>query len=166
MRIENLKHLYEEQLADLRDTETELQRAMSTLAPRTTARELRAALEEEADVTERQSSGLDDLMEDLDASRADRFRGPAAMVKDLEVLVERCDNPEVRDAAIIAGLQRIKHYEIAGYGCARAYAEQLGEGEAAERLGELLEEESKEDEKLTRLANESINQLAAEPATV
>lgn len=32
---------------------------------------------------------------------------------------------EVRDAGLIAAAQRVEHYEIAGYGCARTYAQLL-----------------------------------------
>ena len=43
---------------------------------------------------------------------------------------------DTKDAAIIAAAQRVEHYEIAGYGTARTYANLLGESEAAELLGD------------------------------
>jgi len=64
--------------------------------------------------------------------------------------------PEVLDAGLIAAAQRVEHYEIAGYGCARTYAQLLGLKEVASSLQQTLNEEKETDQKLTELA-ESIN---------
>jgi len=68
---------------------------------------------------------------------------------------------EVKDAAIIGAAQRVEHYEMAGYGTARAFAELLGEAEHVSLLQETLEEEKQADEKLTQLA-EQINAKAVQ----
>ena len=60
----------------------------------------------------------------------------------------------VKDAAIIGAAQRVEHYEIAGYGTVRAFAELLGENEHISLIDETLEEEKQADEKLTQLAEE------------
>jgi ferritin-like metal-binding protein YciE len=67
----------------------------------------------------------------------------------------------VRDAALIAAAQRVEHYEIAGYGCARTFAELLGHQEVVDLLQETLDEEKATDEKLTQIAMETVNQEAA-----
>ena len=64
---------------------------------------------------------------------------------------------EVRDAGLIAAAQRAEHYEIAGYGCARTYAELLGDKKGARTLDAILREEAATDEKLTKLARSVIN---------
>jgi ferritin-like metal-binding protein YciE len=64
---------------------------------------------------------------------------------------------EVRDAGLIAAAQRVEHYEIAGYGCARTYAELLGDKQGARLLNTSLREEGDTDKKLTRLAKSVIN---------
>ncbi len=58
----------------------------------------------------------------------------------------------VMDTALIAAAQRVEHYEMAGYGCARAIAETLGYQDAVELLQQTLEEEKEADEKLTQIA--------------
>jgi ferritin-like metal-binding protein YciE len=68
---------------------------------------------------------------------------------------------QVRDAAIIAAAQRVEHYEIAGYGCARTFATQLGNEEAATLLQHSLDEEKAADDKLTRIATQHVNEEAA-----
>jgi ferritin-like metal-binding protein YciE len=71
-------------------------------------------------------------------------------------------DPAVMDAGLIAAAQRVEHYEIAGYGCARTFARQLGEEDAADLLQETLGEEAETDEKLTELAESIINVEAAQ----
>jgi len=70
-------------------------------------------------------------------------------------------DPEVKDAALIAAAQRVEHYEIAGYGCARTFARQLGQHNVAALLQQTLDEESGTDKTLTRLAESGINAEAA-----
>jgi ferritin-like metal-binding protein YciE len=63
----------------------------------------------------------------------------------------------VRDAGLIAAAQRAEHYEIAGYGCARTYAQLLGDKTGARLLDTTLKEEGETDKKLTKLAKSAIN---------
>jgi ferritin-like metal-binding protein YciE len=77
-----------------------------------------------------------------------------------EMFEEEADS-EVKDAGLISAAQRVEHYEIAGYGTARTYAEILGDTEGAQLLQTTLGEEASTDEKLTKLAKSSINIQAA-----
>ena len=78
-----------------------------------------------------------------------------------EEMVEEEADPEVKDAGLISAAQRVEHYEIAGYGTARTYAEMLGDNEGAKLLQTTLGEEAETDQKLTKLAKSSINVAAA-----
>ena len=77
-----------------------------------------------------------------------------------EVLDSDMTGP-VRDAALIAAAQRVEHYEIAGYGTVRAYAELLGDRKAVSLLDKSLEEESLANEKLNSIAMKQVNNKAA-----
>lgn len=68
---------------------------------------------------------------------------------------------KVRDAGIIASVQKVKHYEIATYGTLHAYAKTLGENKAANLLAMTLEEEKKTDAALTGIALTAVNVEAA-----
>ncbi len=46
------------------------------------------------------------------------------------------------DAGLIAGCQRVEHYEIAAYGTLVAWARAMGHNEAADLLQETLDEEN------------------------
>ena len=63
----------------------------------------------------------------------------------------------VKDAAIIAAAQKIEHYEISGYGTARAFARELGLKEVVSLLETTLNEEYKSDNMLTALALRKVN---------
>ena len=75
-------------------------------------------------------------------------------------MIEEDAGDEVRDAGLIAAAQRVEHYEIAGYGCARTYAELLGDTEGARLLQQTLDEEGDADKKLTEIAESSLSALA------
>src|SRR5262249_51630349 len=64
---------------------------------------------------------------------------------------------DVRDAAIIGVAQRIEHYEIAAYGCARTYARRLNRLDEARLLQETLDEEGRTDRRLSEIAEGRIN---------
>jgi len=85
------------------------------------------------------------------------------LIQEGEEAIELKGDAAVRDAALIAAAQRVEHYEIAGYGCARTYAKLLGHSEATKLLQETLDEEKRTDEKLTELAVGSINTEAIDP---
>jgi ferritin-like metal-binding protein YciE len=79
------------------------------------------------------------------------------LLKEGEEMIEEDAEEEVRDAGLIAAAQRVEHYEMAGYGCARTYAELLGDPDSAQLLQTTLNEESDTDKKLTDLAKSVIN---------
>jgi ferritin-like metal-binding protein YciE len=72
-------------------------------------------------------------------------------------MMEEDAETEVMDAGLIAAAQRIEHYEIAGYGTVRTYAELLGDKDAARLLQQTLDEEGKTDKMLTQIAEDTIN---------
>ena len=49
----------------------------------------------------------------------------AGIVQEADDRVNQATTPDVRDAAIVGAAQRMEHYEIAAYGCARTYARRL-----------------------------------------
>ena len=83
------------------------------------------------------------------------------LLEEGEELLKENAEPEVLDAGLIAAAQRVEHYEIAGYGTARTFAQRLGRQDAARLLQETLDEEAATDKKLTQLAEQNINRKAA-----
>jgi ferritin-like metal-binding protein YciE len=72
-------------------------------------------------------------------------------------LIKEKPEPQVLDAGLISAAQHVEHYEMAGYGAVRTWAEKLGRDEDARLLQETLDEEHEANELLTTLALQSIN---------
>src|SRR5690606_28464023 len=71
------------------------------------------------------------------------------LVEESKEVIEDVEAGPLRDAALIGGVQKTEHYEIAAYGTLCALAKQLGYKEALPLLKETLAEEKATDEKLT-----------------
>jgi len=83
------------------------------------------------------------------------------LISDGEEMIDATGSTDVKDAALIAAAQRVEHYEISGYGTARAIAQELGLTEVVTLLQQTLDEEKAADEKLTTIAESSVNVRAA-----
>jgi len=162
MEINSLQELYVEQLKDLYDAEHQIIKALPKMIDKAESEELKDALNEHLEVTKEQANRIERIFSDMgDKAKAEKCKGMQGVIAEGDGLIGDIEDPGVRDAAIIASAQRVEHYEMAGYGTARTYANQLGEDEAADLLQQTLDEEKEADEKLTQLASE-INQEAAE----
>lgn len=161
MAIESLNELFVEQLRDLYDAENQLIKALPKMSEGATSDELREGIEEHLEQTKEHAQRLEQIFENLgEKAKGKKCKGMEGVIKEGSEALEEDMDEDVRDAAIIAGAQRVEHYEIAGYGTARTYANLLGEREAASLLEQTLQEEKETDAKLTELA-EAIN-IAAE----
>lgn len=162
MEINSLRELYIDHLRDLYDAENQLIKALPRMAKEASSDELRQAVEEHLEQTRGQAERLEQIFEQLgEKPKGKKCKGMQGVIEEGKETLEEDMEEETKDAAIIAAAQRVEHYEIAGYGTARTYANLLGENEAAELLEETLNEEKETDQKLTQLAEE-INVEAAE----
>jgi ferritin-like metal-binding protein YciE len=84
------------------------------------------------------------------------------LIEEAKELLAEKPEPDVLDAGLISKAQHVEHYEIAGYGTVRTYAELLGEERQVQLLQQTLDEEKETDTLLTQLAESSINIEALE----
>src|SRR6187549_51026 len=163
MALESLQDLYLEQLRDLHSAEDQIIEALPKMIKKTNHPELRRAFETHLRQTEEQLRRLEQIGEqsgqDLGGHTCKGMKG--LLEEGEELMKERADS-DVLDAALISAAQRVEHYEMAGYGCARTFARLLGFAEAEVLLQETLDEEGQADKKLTELAETTINIEAAE----
>lgn len=162
MKNEALRELYIGELKDLYNAETQLVKALPKMAKASSSDELKSGFEQHLNQTKGHVERLERIFEMLDESpKGKKCVGMEGLVKEgAEIMGEDYDD-QVLDAALIAAAQRVEHYEIAGYGTVRTYADLLGEEEHASLLAEILQEEKETDEKLTELSQE-INLQASE----
>lgn len=157
-----LRQLLEDQLKDIYYAEKAIAKALPDIAEMAESQELVDALNEHTEETLQQVTRLENVFEVLDLKAvAEKCEAIEGLLREADDIVDELEQGPVRDAGIIAACQKIEHYEIASYGTLRAFANILGEYEAASLLEETLEEEKEADIKMTDLAESIINIEAA-----
>jgi ferritin-like metal-binding protein YciE len=166
MKANSLQELYIEQLRDLYDAEHQIIKALPKLIDAAQSDRLKDALREHLEVTKEQASRIEQIFESRgEKAHAERCKGMQGVIQEGDELVKGIKDANVRDAAIIASAQRVEHYEMAGYGTARTYADLLEENEASQLLQQTLDEEKEADETLTDLAEEINAEAETESST-
>ena len=158
-KMVSLDELYVDALKDLYSAENQLIKALPKMAKAAEASDLRKAFESHLKETQRQAERIERIFSDR-GSGSPKGKKCAAMEGLLEEgkeVMEEDMEPDVMDAALIGAAQKVEHYEIAGYGTARAWARLLGYEKAARLLEETLKEESAANEKLTQIAESHVN---------
>jgi ferritin-like metal-binding protein YciE len=164
MQKDSLRELYIDELRDLYNAETQLVKALPKMAKASSNDKLREAFEEHLRQTTEHVSRLEQIFDQLDEKASGKkCLGMEGLVKEGAETIKEDYSDDVKDAGIIGAAQRVEHYEMAGYGTVRTFAELLGENEHVSLLEKTLEEEKQADQKLSELAEE-INQQAAQGA--
>lgn len=162
MELDSLQALYVDELKDLYSAEKQILKALPKMIKAASHEELAATFSEHLRVTERQVQRLERIFADLDESpRGKKCVGMEGLIEEAQELLKEKPEPEVLDAGLISKAQHVEHYEMAGYGTVRTYAEQLGLTKHAELLQQTLDEEGDADKRLSALAEASINVEAA-----
>jgi ferritin-like metal-binding protein YciE len=161
MKLERLKDLYIHELKDLYSAEKQIINALPKMIKTAADKQLAAGFEEHFEQTKEHAARLEKILTSHDEStRGPKCQGMEGVIKEGEEMIAEDAEDEVRDAGLIAAAQRVEHYEMAGYGCARTYAELLGDRQGAQLLQTTLMEELATDKKLTKLAKSVINVAA------
>jgi ferritin-like metal-binding protein YciE len=162
MEVETLQDLYFHELKDLYSAEQQLVKALPKMAKAATNKELAAGFQEHLEQTKGHGRRLEQILSGHKQTvRGPKCKGMEGIVAEGAEMIEEEADDEVKDAGLIAAAQRVEHYEMAGYGTARTYAEILGDKEGASLLQTTLEEERATDQKLTKLAKSAVNMAAA-----
>jgi ferritin-like metal-binding protein YciE len=158
MELATLQDLLIDELEDIYDAEHQLLKALPKMANTATSPDLKKSFETHLTQTESHVQRLEQVFkifgEEPERKTCKAMKGLIA--EGAEVIKEDA-TPEVKDVALIASAQRVEHYEMAAYGCAKTYAEELGKLDAVELLDQTLKEEKQTDSKLTKLAVTVIN---------
>ena len=158
MEMETLKDLYIEELKDLYSAENQIIKALPKMIKAASHNELKQAFTTHLKETEIHAQRIEAVCEELGVSpKGKKCVGMEGLLKEGSELIKEGPEPDVLDAGLIAAAQHVEHYEMAGYGCCRTYARQLGYESQAEMLQATLDEEGNADKILTNIAETSIN---------
>jgi ferritin-like metal-binding protein YciE len=163
MKLNSLQDLYIEELRDLYSAENQITKALPKMAKAASSPKLKTAFEEHLEQTKGHVERLETIFKKLGKSPTGKTcAAMKGLVEEGSELIDEKDDadPAVLDAGLIAAAQRVEHYEMAGYGSVRTFAQLLGENEAADLLQQTLDEEGETDKKLTSLAENVVNAQA------
>jgi ferritin-like metal-binding protein YciE len=154
-----LRETFVSELTDIYDAEKQLIKALPKMAKAAENDELRDGFERHLQETEGHVRRLEEIFKGLNKkAKAKKCKAMKGLLEEGQELIDE----EAGDAALIAGAQKVEHYEIASYGSLKSWAELLGEADAGDLLEQTLDEEKATDEKLTGLAEMVINAEEAE----
>jgi ferritin-like metal-binding protein YciE len=155
---QTLKQLYVKELKDLYSAENQILKALPKMIKAATHAELKKAFQTHLKQTEVHVQRLARICKELDEKPTGKHcNGMEGVIKEGAEMIQEKPAPAILDAGLIAAAQHVEHYEMAGYGSVRTWAETLGFDNQAKLLQQTLEEEEKTDELLTDLAEETVN---------
>ena len=159
--IKTLDDLFVHTLQDIYYAENQIAKNLPTMAEKAQDPQLKSAFQQHLAETQNQIKRLEQVFQ----LHGQPVKGVtcAAMDGILEEATEimgDCDDPEIRDAAMLSAAQAVEHYEITRYGTLIAFAKQLGRQDCASVLEQTLEEEKATDKKLTGIAEGKVNPKA------
>jgi ferritin-like metal-binding protein YciE len=163
MTLDNIHELFVVSLKDLYSGEKQLVSALPKMAKGATSENLRKGFEEHLKETEGQVQRLEQIADLLEINLGgNKCEAMAGLITEGSEFLGIEGSPSVIDLGLIGAAQKVEHYEIAGYLSAMALAEMMGHEEAADLLGQTLEEEIRTDEKLQMVAEDELYPLAIE----
>jgi len=152
--MNTLRETFLEELADIYDAEKQLIQALPKVAKAAHHEDLRQGIEEHLEQTREHANRIEQVFEILEEkARTRKCKAMQGLLAEGKELMDE----KAGDAALICAAQKVEHYEIATYGSLVSWANLLGEEDAANLLEETLEEEKETDERLTEIAESSIN---------
>jgi ferritin-like metal-binding protein YciE len=158
MTKKTLRDLLVEELRDLYHADKQLLKAFPKLAKRASAGEVRTLCQEGVDYTRERLKRLDEVFAKLGtAARGKPCHAMEGLLQEATEMLDDDLTDALRDAALLAHIQKISHYGIASYGTVCAYAKAVGEDGAAAILVESLREKKEADEEMSELAEREIN---------
>ena len=165
MSKNSLRELYVEELKDLYSAENQLTKALPKLAKAASSEELRQGFEEHLEQTkghvERMERAFEMLKQKPKSKTCAAMKG---LITEAQERMEANEDGALSDSAIICAAQKVEHYEIAGYGTLKAWADELGLEDVAALLQETLDEEKAADNKLTDIGGKVMAEAANEEA--
>lgn len=158
MEMQSLRELYIDELKDLYSAEKQIVKALPKMVKNASNSQLKQAFSDHLDETEGHVQRLEKIFNMLgESSRGKKCKGMEGLIEEAKELLEQDVDEDVLDAGLISKAQHVEHYEIAGYGTVRTYAEQLGFNDQAKLLQQTLDEEGNANELLTDIAESSVN---------
>ncbi|MCO5069771.1 MAG: ferritin-like domain-containing protein [Rhizobiaceae bacterium] len=156
-----LEDLFHDTLKDIYYAERKILKALPKMQRAAQSEELKTAFDKHKQETEGHVERLQQVFEILgkraQGKTCDAIEG---IISEGEEIIDEFKGTPALDAGLISSAQAVEHYEITRYGTLKRWATELGLADAAKLLDATLQEESKTDSDLTKLADASVNDRA------
>lgn len=158
MKIHSFREMYLREMQELQSVEMQLSDVFRGMEDLATDDGLKQAIAKHLNDTESQLGHLDRILKQhgTDPDRHED-QSMSTLIAESAKWVQMLDNPDVRDAGLIASVQKIEHYQIAAYGTVACWAKHLGLEEDLAVLLDVLDQDKSFDEELSRLAKRDVN---------
>jgi ferritin-like metal-binding protein YciE len=157
MTIEMRDQLFVDQLKDLYSAEAQLVKALPRLIKQISNESLKEAVQNHLEETKHQVERLNTISDELGVKLTGKKSvAMEGLIEEAEEALDAEGAEDLIDLFIIAGAQRIEHYEISAYGTVRTLAEKLGHTHVAHLLRETLDEERGADKKMSEIAEQEL----------
>ena len=157
--MKTLADAFHHTLQDIYYAENALTKALPKVASAAKNADFKALVQAHLAETKQQIKILDKVFATIkqkpEGMKCDAIEG---LIKETEGLMEEATGVAL-DATLIAAAQAVEHYEIARYGTLREWARVLGNAEAHDLLGQILDMEKAANSKLTGLAVTEVNSM-------
>lgn len=158
MEMDRLAALYKDELKDLWSAENQILRALPRMTRAAGHKDLKRAFTAHEKQTQQHVKRLERICRDLGISpKGKKCVGMEGIIREGSELIKEKPEQDVLDAGLISAAQRVEHYEMAGYGTLRTWAELLGHDDHADLLQQTLDNEGETDHLLSDLAERVIN---------
>src|SRR6476469_3299975 len=146
-KVKDLKDLLTKEIQDMHSVEEQIIEALPKMIEKAGNAQLRDQLDRHLRITEEQKARLEKIKQLMtegvseqgeegeqkrsflanlfSRNKEEKCLGMEGIIKEGKKILDEPMEPQVVDAAIIACAQKVEHYEICGYGTARAYAREL-----------------------------------------
>ena len=162
MADKGLDNLFFDTLRDIYYAENHIVKKLPKLARSASSDELKAAFETHLTETQGQIQRLEQVFALIDRKpTSKRCEAIDGILKEGDSVLEDYKGTSAADAGLISSAQAVEHYEITRYGTLRRWAKMLGLSDGYDLLTQSLEEESRTDELLTKIADAEANAQAA-----
>lgn len=163
MSIQSSQELLVFELQDIQDAETQASQALQGQMEQVENPQLRKLLERRLQEGERILGDVRKGLEKLGGGgRGQQNAAARGLIQEAEKLLKQVQAPEMKQAVMISGVQKLEHYCIAAWGTVKAIAGEMGEQELAQAMQRAVDEGYRWDREMTELAEGRVNPSAME----
>ena len=162
--MDSLRELYVEEIKDLYSAENQILKGLPRMIKAASHPQLKRAFMKHEAQTKKHVTRLEQIARELgEKPRGKKCVGMEGLIQEAKDLLSEKPEPNVLDAGLISAAQHVEHYEMAGYGTCRTWAQLLGYEKQVALLQQTLDEEKETDLLLTQIAETKINIDAEDP---